>query len=286
MSISKNSATNISKVLTEALPFIQKFSGKNIVIKYGGSAMQENFLRKNFARDVVLMKTVGINPVIVHGGGPQIGKELDKLKLEFSFKNGIRVTTPEMIKVIQKVLDGNINRDIKNLIDSWGGQGKSLSGKKINFIKATKSKNKSLGEVGKISSIDKAKLMKFLCADKIPIISPIGWTNKKIPLNINADEAACFIAGAIKAEKIILLTDVHGIKDLNGKKISEMSLKESKKLLKDKQVIKGGMLPKLKAAIDALNKGVNYAHIVDGRVPHAVLLEILTQKGVGTLINR
>tara|TARA_A100001388_G_scaffold228969_1_gene180621 strand:- start:1095 stop:1955 length:861 start_codon:yes stop_codon:yes gene_type:complete len=286
MSVSKKSATNISKVLTEALPYIQKFSGKNIVIKYGGSAMQENFLRKNFARDIVLMKTVGINPVIVHGGGPQIGKELNKLKLEFKFKNGIRVTTPEMISIIQKVLDEKINIEIKNLIDSWGGQGKSFSGKKINFINATKSKNKSLGEVGKIQKIDKSKLLKSLSTDQIPIISPIGWSNKKIPLNINADEAACFIAGAIKAEKIILLTDVHGIKGINGKKISEIGLQESKKLLKNKKVVKGGMVPKLNAAIQALNKGVNYAHIVDGRVPHAVLLEILTQKGVGTLINR
>jgi len=286
MSISKKSATNISRVLTEALPFIQKFSGKTIVIKYGGSAMQDSFLRKSFARDVVLMKTVGINPVIIHGGGPQIGKELDRLKLDFEFKNGIRVTTPEMIKVIQKTLDLQINSEIKDLINSWGGQGKSYAGKKMSIINAVKSKNKSLGEVGQITKINKSKLLKALKAQQIPIISPIGWSENKTPLNINADEVACFIAGTIKAEKIILLTDVLGIKNEKGKKISEMSFKDSKKLLKNKAIVKDGMVPKLMAAIDALSKGVNYAHIVDGRVPHAVLLEILTQKGVGTLINR
>ena len=286
MSISKKSATNISKVLSEALPYIQKFSGKTIVIKYGGSAMRDSYLRKSFARDVVLMKTVGINPVIVHGGGPQIGKELDRLKLDFKFKNGIRVTTPEVVKVIQKVLDLQINPEIKNLINSWGGQGKSFAGKKICLINATKSKNKSLGEVGQITKINKSKLLKALTSHQIPIISPIGWSVKKAPLNINADDVACFIAGTIKAEKIILLTDVLGIKDESGKKISQISFKDSKKLLKNKTVVKGGMVPKLSAAIEALNQGVNYAHIVDGRVPHAVLLEILTQKGVGTLINR
>jgi len=286
MSISKKSATNISKVLTEALPFIQKFSGKTIVIKYGGSAMQDSFLRKSFARDVVLMKTVGINPVIIHGGGPQIGKELDRLKLDFEFKNGIRVTTPEMIKVIQKTLDLQINSEIRDLINSWGGQGKSYAGKKMSIINAVKSKNKSLGEVGQITKINKSKLLKALKAQQIPIISPIGWSENKTPLNINADEVACFVAGTIKAEKIILLTDVLGIKNERGKKISEMSFKDSKKLLKNKAIVKDGMVPKLMAAIEALSKGVNYAHIVDGRVPHAVLLEILTQKGVGTLINR
>ena len=286
MSISKKSATNISKVLTEALPFIQKFSGKTIVIKYGGSAMQDSLLRKSFARDVVLMKTVGINPVIIHGGGPQIGKELDRLKLDFEFKNGIRVTTPEMIKVIQKTLDLQINSEIKDLINSWGGQGKSYAGKKMSIINAVKSKNKSLGEVGQITKINKSKLLKALKAQQIPIISPIGWSENKTPLNINADEVACFIAGTIKAEKIILLTDVLGIKNERGKKISEMSFKESKKLLRNKEIVRGGMVPKLMAAIEAISKGVNYAHIVDGRVPHAVLLEILTQKGVGTLINR
>ena len=286
MSISKKSAINISKVLSEALPFIQKFSGKTIVIKYGGSAMQDSFLRKSFARDVVLMKTVGINPVIVHGGGPQIGKELDRHKLTFKFKNGIRVTTPETIKVIQKVLDLQINPEIKNLINSWGGQGKSYAGKKMSLIKAIKSKNRSLGEVGQITKINKSKLLKALKSQQIPIISPIGWSASRSPLNINADDVACFIAGSIKAEKIILLTDVLGIKNESGKKISEMNFKDSKKLLKNKAIIKGGMVPKLTAAIEALSKGVNYAHIVDGRVPHAVLLEILTQKGVGTLINR
>ena len=211
---------------------------------------------------------------------------MDRHKLSFKFKNGIRVTTPETIKVIQKVLDLQINPEIKNLINSWGGQGKSYAGKKMSLIKAIKSKNRSLGEVGQITKINKSKLLKALKSQQIPIISPIGWSASKSPLNINADDAACFIAGSIKAEKIILMTDVLGIKNESGKKISEMNFKDSKKLLKNKAIIKGGMVPKLTAAIEALSKGVNYAHIVDGRVPHAVLLEILTQKGVGTLINR
>ena len=286
MSILRKNAINTSKVLTEALPFIQKFSGKNIVIKYGGSAMQNSFLRKSFARDIVLMKAVGINPVIVHGGGPQIGKALNNKKINYEFHEGLRVTSIEMIKIIQSTLDNEINKDIKNLIDSWGGFGKSFAGKKLNFISAEKQKNKKLGEVGSVKKINKSKLLKVLSSKEIPIISPIGWSGKKTPLNINADDVACFVAASIKAEKIILLTDVHGINDSNGKKISEISLKESKKLLRNKKIISGGMVPKLKAAIEALSNGVNYAHIVDGRVPHAVLLEILTQKGVGTLINR
>ena len=284
MAVSKKSAENISKVLSEALPYIQKFSGKTIVIKYGGSAMNETYLRKSFARDIVLMKTVGINPIIVHGGGPQIQKELDKKNIKSTFLNGVRITSPEMINSVQKVLDSQVNKEIVDLINSWGGKAQALSGKRSSFIKAKKISNKRLGEVGEIVNIQK-KIILNAAKNKIPVISPNGWDKKPKPLNINGDNVACFVASALKAEKIILMTDVSGIKDQSGKKISEMSLKEANKIIKDKNSIKGGMLPKLSSIINCLNKGVSNAHVVDGRVPHAVLLEILTTKGVGTLIS-
>ena len=284
MAVSKKSAENISKVLSEALPYIQKFSGKTIVIKYGGSAMNETYLRKSFARDIVLMKTVGINPIIVHGGGPQIQKELDKKNIKSTFLNGVRITSPEMINSVQKVLDNQVNKEIVDLINSWGGKAQALSGKRSSFIKAKKISNKRLGEVGEIVNIQK-KIILNAAKNKIPVISPIGWDKEHNPLNINGDNVACFVASALKAEKIILMTDVSGIKDQSGKKISEMSLKEANKIIKDKNSIKGGMLPKLSSIINCLNKGVSNAHVVDARVPHAVLLEILTTRGVGTLIS-
>lgn len=286
MSITNKSAEKISKVLSEALPYIQKFSGKTIVIKYGGSAMNDAYLRKGFARDIVLMKTVGINPIIVHGGGPQIQKSIEKAKIESEFIDGIRVTSPEIINTVQKVLDNQVNKEIKDLINLWGGKAQALSGKRSSFIKAEKNpKNKKLGEVGEIISIKKT-LIKNTSLKRIPIISPIGWSANGNPLNINADHVACFVAGALKAEKLILMTDVSGVKNQKGKKISEMSLIEAKKIFKDKKSIKGGMLPKLSSVISSLEKGVSHTHIVDGRVPHAVLLEILTTKGVGTLISK
>ena len=284
MSISETNAINISKVLTEALPYIRKFNNKVVVIKYGGNAMENKILQKNFARDLVLMKTVGIHPILIHGGGPQIDYELQKNNIKFEFKDGIRKTTLEMIKIVQKVLDDNINKDISNLIQFWGGKTIRLVGKKNSPIKAIKDIKKNLGEVGLVKSIDKKKIMTSLKAGKIPVISPIGWTSKDEPMNINGDFAACAVAASLKAEKIILLTDISGVRDLEGKKISTMSLKEAKRVLKNKKNIKGGMYPKLTGAIDCLEKGVKNAHIVDGRVPHSVLIELLTDKGVGTWI--
>ena len=284
MAISKKSAENISKVLSEALPYIQKFSGKTIVIKYGGSAMNENYLRKSFARDIVLMKTVGINPIIVHGGGPQIQKELDKKNVKSNFIKGVRVTSPEIINSVQEVLDNQVNKEIVDLINFWGGKAQALAGRRCNFINAKKISNKQLGEVGEIINIKK-KLILNASKNRIPVISPIGWNKELSPLNINGDSVACYVASALKAEKIILMTDVAGIKDKTGKKISEMSLFEAKKIIKDKSSIKGGMLPKLSSIINCLDEGVSNAHVVDGRVPHAVLLEILTTNGVGTLIS-
>ncbi len=286
MSISETNAINISKVLTEALPYIRKFNNKVVVIKYGGNAMENKILQKNFARDLVLMKTVGIHPVLIHGGGPQIDFELIKNNIKFEFKDGIRKTTFEMIKIVQKVLDNKINKDISDLIQFWGGKTIRLVGKKNSPIKATKDIKKNLGEVGLVKSIDKKKIMASLKAGKIPVISPIGWTSKDEPMNINGDFAACAVAASLKAEKIILLTDISGVRDLDGKKISTMSLKEAKRVLKNKKNIKGGMYPKLTGAIDCLEKGVKNAHIVDGRVPHSVLIELLTDKGVGTWISK
>ena len=286
MSISETNAINISKVLTEALPYIRKFNNKVVVIKYGGNAMENKILQKNFARDLVLMKTVGIHPILIHGGGPQIDFELIKNKIKFEFKDGIRKTTLEMIKIVQKVLDNKINKDISDLIQFWGGKTIRLVGKKNSPIKAIKDSKKNLGEVGLVKSIDKKKIMTPLKAGKIPVISPIGWTSKEEPMNINGDFAACAVAASLKAEKIILLTDISGVRDLEGKKISTMSLKEAKRVLKNKKNIKGGMYPKLTGAIDCLEKGVKNAHIVDGRVPHSVLIELLTDKGVGTWISK
>ena len=285
MSISETNAINISKVLTEALPYIRKFNNKVVVIKYGGNAMENKILQKNFARDLVLMKTVGIHPILIHGGGPQIDFELIKNNIKFEFKDGIRKTTLEMIKIVQKVLDNKINKDISDLIQFWGGKTIRLVGKKNSPIKAIKDSKKNLGEVGLVKSIDKKKIMTPLKAGKIPVISPIGWTSKDEPMNINGDFAACAVAASLKAEKIILLTDISGVRDLEGKKISTMSLKEAKRVLKNKKNIKGGMYPKLTGAIDCLEKGVKNAHIVDGRVPHSVLIELLTDKGVGTWIS-
>ena len=284
MSISETNAINISKVLTEALPYIRKFNNKVVVIKYGGNAMENKVLQKNFARDLVLMKTVGIHPILIHGGGPQIDFELKKNNIKFEFKDGIRKTTLEMIKIVQKVLDNKINKNISDLIQFWGGKTIRLVGKKNSPIKAIKDSKKNLGEVGLVKSINKKKIMTSLKAGKIPVISPIGWTSKDEPMNINGDFAACAVAASLKAEKIILLTDISGVRDLDGKKISTMSLKEAKRVLKNKKNIKGGMYPKLTGAIDCLEKGVKNAHIVDGRVPHSVLIELLTDKGVGTWI--
>ena len=286
MTITENNAINISKVLTEALPYIRKFNNKVVVIKYGGNAMENKVLQKNFARDLVLMKTVGIHPILIHGGGPQIDFELKKNNIKFEFKDGIRKTTLEMIKIVQKVLDNKINKDISDLIQFWGGKTIRLVGKKNSPIKAIKDSKKNLGEVGLVKSIDKKKIMTPLKAGKIPVISPIGWTSKDEPMNINGDFAACAVAASLKAEKIILLTDISGVRDLDGKKISTMSLKEAKRVLKNKKNIKGGMYPKLTGAIDCLEKGVKNAHIVDGRVPHSVLIELLTDKGVGTWISK
>ena len=286
MSITRKQAENIASVLSEGLPYIQKFKDKVIVVKYGGAAMTESFLKESFARDIALMKLVGMKPVIVHGGGPQIGEELKKAGVTSEFINGQRITTKSTMKVVKKVLGKNINKEIIKLLKKHGGHGLSFNHEEFKIIKASKKHNKDvdLGYVGNVSRILKTPLQKALRSDYIPVIAPIGLNRKNDFLNINADSVAGKVAQALRAEKLILLTDVKGIGDSKNDLISKISLRKGQKLLKE-DFIKGGMTPKLSAALEAKKNGVKSSHIIDGRVPHAVLLEVLTEEGVGTMIS-
>ncbi len=286
MTITRKQAENIATVLSEGLPYIQKFYNKIIVVKYGGAAMTESFLKESFARDIALMKLVGMKPVIVHGGGPQIGEELKKAGVTSEFINGQRITTKSTMKVVKKVLGKNINKEIIKLLKKHGGHGLSFNHEEFKIIKASKKYNKDvdLGYVGNVSRILKTPLQKALRSDYIPVIAPIGLNRKNDFLNINADSVAGKVAQALRAEKLILLTDVKGIGDSKNALISKISLKKGQKLLKE-DFIKGGMTPKLSAALEAKKNGVKSSHIIDGRVPHAVLLEVLTEEGVGTMIS-
>ena len=286
MTITRKQAENIATVLSEGLPYIQKFYNKIIVVKYGGAAMTESFLKESFARDIALMKLVGMQPVIVHGGGPQIGEELKKAGVTSEFINGQRITTKSTMKVVKKVLGKNINKEIIKLLKKHGGHGLSFNHEEFKIIKASKKHNKDvdLGYVGNVSRILKTPLQKALRSDYIPVIAPIGLNRKNDFLNINADSVAGKVAQALRAEKLILLTDVKGIGDSKNDLISKISLRKGQKLLK-KDFIKGGMTPKLSAALEAKKNGVKSSHIIDGRVPHAVLLEVLTEEGVGTMIS-
>ena len=286
MTITRKQAENIATVLSEGLPYIQKFYNKIIVVKYGGAAMTESFLKESFARDIALMKLVGMKPVIVHGGGPQIGEELKKVGIISEFINGQRITTKSTMKVVKRVLGKNINKEIIKLLKKHGGHGLSFNHEEFKIIKASKKHNKDvdLGYVGNVSRILKTPLQKALRSDYIPVIAPIGLNRKNDFLNINADSVAGKVAQALRAEKLILLTDVKGISDSKNDLISKISLRKGQKLLK-KDFIKGGMTPKLSAALEAKKNGVKSSHIIDGRVPHAVLLEVLTEEGVGTMIS-
>ena len=286
MTITRKQAENIATVLSEGLPYIQKFYNKIIVVKYGGAAMTESFLKESFARDIALMKLVGMKPVIVHGGGPQIGEELKKAGVTSEFINGQRITTKSTMKVVKKVLGKNINKEIIKLLKKHGGHGLSFNHEEFKIIKASKKHNKDvdLGYVGNVSRILKTPLQKALRSDYIPVIAPIGLNRKNDFLNINADSVAGKVAQSLRAEKLILLTDVKGIGDSKNDLISKISLRKGQKLLKE-DFIKGGMTPKLSAALEAKKNGVKSSHIIDGRVPHAVLLEVLTEEGVGTMIS-
>ena len=277
------SAESLAKILSEALPYIQKFSGKIVVIKYGGSAMKENKLRQNFARDIALMRQIGIFPVLVHGGGPQIEVNLKKSSIKSVFIDGLRKTDENSIKIIVKTLR-EVNGDIAELIKTWGARTKTFNDVRESILICKKIKTKmDLGFVGDITKVDGNLIRKNIFNGKIPVIAPIGRDRFGMHYNINADHVACKVAEKLKAEKIIMMTDVKGVLTNKGKKISEMNIQKAKKIAK---TIKGGMLPKLSSAIKSLESGVKSAHIVDGRVPHAVLVEILTDKGVGTWITK
>ena len=277
------SAESLAKILSEALPYIQKFSGKIVVIKYGGSAMKENKLRQNFARDIALMRQIGIFPVLVHGGGPQIEENLKKSSIKSVFIDGLRKTDENSIKIIVKTLR-EVNGDIAELIKTWGARTKTFNDVRESILICKKIKTKmDLGFVGDITKVDGNLIRKNIFNGKIPVIAPIGRDRFGMHYNINADHVACKVAEKLKAEKIIMMTDVKGVLTNKGKKISEMNIKKAKKIAK---TIRGGMLPKLSSAIKSLESGVKSAHIVDGRVPHAVLVEILTDKGVGTWITK
>ena len=274
--------------LTESFPYIQEFSGKTIIIKYGGHAMEKDELRRSFARDMVLLKLVGINPVIVHGGGPQIGQLLDQVGKKSDFAGGMRITDHETMEYVEMVLVGKVNKEIVNNINRVGGRAVGLSGKDGNLIIAEKifheekGKKIDLGQVGTVKKINPA-ILETLDRDLfIPVIAPIGVDEGGETFNINADIAAGKIAGALKAEKFILLTDVEGVK-VDDTLASTLTDKEVPKLIKD-DIISGGMIPKVNCCLDALKSGVHKTHIIDGRVEHAVLLEIFTDAGIGTEI--
>ena len=287
MGISVKQAKNISSVLSEGLPYIQKFKGKTIVVKYGGAAMSDHSLKRNFTRDIALMSLVGMKPVIVHGGGPQIGKELKKSGIISNFNSGLRVTDKPTMAVVKKILGKQINREIVNLIKKSGGNSIGFNHIKPKIIKSSKyiSPDKvDLGLVGKVDRILITELKKSLSLDLIPVIAPIGVSKDGSFLNINGDVVAGKVAESLKAEKLILLTDIKGILDDNNQLISKISPGKGTKLIKN-NVIRGGMTPKLIAALEAKKNGVKSCHIIDGRLPHAVLLEVLTAEGVGTMIS-
>jgi len=295
MTIQHKSAHQIASVLTEALPYIRRFKNKIIVVKFGGNAMIDDDLKHSFARDIVLMKLVGLNPIVVHGGGPQIGNLLKKIGKETGFIDGMRVTDSETMDVVEMVLGGLVNKEIVHLINQHGGKAVGLTGKDGNFIRAKKIQLKKssidnedseiidLGHVGEVTSIDTAVLDMLADSDFIPVIAPIGVGEKGESYNINADLVAGKIAEELKAEKLILLTNTAGILDKQGELLTGLSLSDIDDLIAD-GTISEGMIPKTRCATDALQGGVTSVHIIDGRVNHAVLLELFTDQGVGTLL--
>jgi len=297
MTLAHEPAHRIAHVLTEALPYIQRFRGKTLVIKYGGNAMVDEVLKRGFARDIVLMKLVGINPVIVHGGGPQIGQLLERLGKTTEFIQGMRVTDDETMDVVEMVLGGLVNKEIVNLINRHGGLAVGLTGKDGDLIHARKlliERNMpelnapeiiDLGHVGEVESIDTSIIDMLVKGDFIPVIAPIGVGSDGRSYNINADLVAGKLAQVLKAEKLMLLTNTPGLLDDQGQLLKDLDLRAVDSLIAG-GTIKGGMLPKVKCALDAVNSGVPSAHIIDGRVEHAVLLDLFTDEGVGTLLRR
>jgi acetylglutamate kinase len=288
---------NKAKVLMEALPYIKRFADKTIVIKYGGNAMVEERLKEGFARDIILMKYIGLNPVVVHGGGPQIGRVLKEMGRESRFVQGMRVTDSETMDVVEMVLGGKVNKEIVGNINRHGGRAVGLSGKDGGLILARKLEMKAVnpdtltpeiidvGMVGEVESVHPAIIDALEKSNFIPVIAPIGVGLAGETYNINADLVAGRVAGALRAEKLILLTDVEGVKDKDGRLISTIDVSRVPDLIND-GTISGGMIPKVNCCVDAIGEGVSKTHIIDGRMEHACLLEIFTDKGVGTAIAR
>lgn len=295
MALAKETALNIANVLTEALPYIQRFAGKTIVVKYGGNAMTDPELESSFARDIVLLKTVGINPVVVHGGGPQVDNLLQQLGRVSDRIDGMRVTDAPTMEVVEMVLGGSVNKSIVNLINQHGGRAIGLTGKDGNLLRARKlyldkkddsgaTKQIDLGLVGEVTGVKVDVLNLFMTSDFIPVIAPLGVDEQGNTYNINADLVAGKVAEALKAEKLVLLTNIAGVLDANKNILTGLTTQEVDQLI-ETGVIYGGMIPKVACALDAVKGGVVSAHIVDGRVPHATLLEVFTDQGVGTLIS-
>jgi acetylglutamate kinase len=294
MALTGTTAADRAKILAEALPYIRRFHGKTIVIKYGGNAMTEDRLKKSFAHDVVLLKLVGMNPVVVHGGGPQIDDVLKQLGKKGEFVQGMRVTDAETMDVVEMVLGGQVNKEIVNLINQHGGRAVGLTGTDGGLIRAKKmlvrangdsDEKIDIGQVGEVESIDPEIVHQLHTNDFIPVIAPLGVGKKGETFNINADLVAGKMAEILKAEKLIVLTNTPGVLDKGGNLLTGLSSKKVDELFAD-GTISGGMLPKISSALDAVKNGVNTCHIIDGRVDHALLLEVLTDEGVGTLIRR
>ena len=296
MSLTATDAMQIARVLAEALPYIQRFTGKTIVIKYGGNAMVDDSLKSGFARDIVLMKIVGINPVVVHGGGPQIGQLLARIGKQSEFIEGMRVTDSETMDVVEMVLGGLVNKEIVSLINRHGGAAVGLTGKDGDLIHARKMivtrktpemeapEIIDLGHVGEVASIDSGVVDMLVGGNFIPVIAPIGVGPEGRSYNINADLVAGKLAETLRAEKLILLTNTRGVLDRSGNVLTGLETGTVDALIAD-GTISGGMLPKVRCALEAVRSGVRSAHIIDGRVEHSVLLEIFTNEGIGTLIR-
>jgi acetylglutamate kinase len=286
-----------AKVLSEALPFMRKYAGSTFVVKYGGHAMGDTKTAKTFARDVVLLKQIGVNPIVVHGGGPQIGQMLERLKIKSEFIDGLRVTDKATVEIVEMVLAGTINKQIVASINEAGGTAVGVSGKDGRLIRAEKIKRTKvdpdsniekvldLGFVGEPVEVNPMILTKFAQADIIPVVAPVGYGDDGETYNINADTSAGAIAGAVKATRFLLLTDVAGVLDRHKQLIPELTASQARALIGD-GTISGGMIPKVETCLLAVDRGVEGAVILDGRVPHALLLEIFTEGGVGTIIRR
>ncbi len=296
MSLPQKKAMKIAQVLTEALPYIQRFTNKTVVVKFGGNAMIDEELQNSFARDIVLMKLVGMNPIVVHGGGPQIGNLLEKLSIHSEFVDGMRVTDSATMDVVEMVLGGTVNKQIVSLINRNGGQAIGITGKDGHLINSKKlsvsrynpamkaSEIIDIGHVGEVKSINTDVIDMLIDSNFIPVIAPIGVGEDGNSHNINADLVAGKLAEVVQAEKLMLLTNVAGLQDKEGEVLTGLSTEQVDSLIED-GTIYGGMLPKINCALDAVKSGVTSAHIIDGRVAHAVLLEIFTDTGVGTLIT-